>query len=528
MENEYRVLFVGDERQHSSVESGDFFRLLERHSNIESCCLSQIRRQQVQEYRHGIELISRGQAKESFEHLDEHGYIHEDKAQYLEKAAESFVKLTDNGKNPLDCIAVSPTNRECELLTNMVREKLNISNKTANSVDSFRSWGWTKQQLGNIGNYKVGTKIFFNTKVKDLAMPGEMAEVTKITNNELVLSNGKTIKPAVIRNSIDIGDIVSLPLGEGDMVRFTVNLRTPDYKINNGSLAIATSRKNEYILLDSNRKVLSQIQLPEGFKGLKYGWVMTSHAAQGMTSKNVVVAAEKMSKQAFYVGCSRGKYNLALHIPEKDYFKQKLVNIQTERLSVHDLARTKEIDEIPSVKDAEQLKKECYPEPHNLVKEVKERNLRAILRKITKRTVSAFSKMLILIGSYDKRKEEIKQAEKLFPHQNVFDEIPVSKAPAKMPEVAPIAPVAPEPKITPKEMPELDFVIDFSAQLKAMAEAALDAQPTIRVKDLEVERQNNINTKTERDLEDVQRRRAERAERERKRRKPGRGGMGFD
>ena len=34
MENNYRVLFVGDERQHSSVEAGDFFRLLENHSMI--------------------------------------------------------------------------------------------------------------------------------------------------------------------------------------------------------------------------------------------------------------------------------------------------------------------------------------------------------------------------------------------------------------------------------------------------------------------------------------------------------------
>ena len=153
MENEYRVLFVGDERQHSSVEAGDFFRLLEDHSNITKTCLSQIHRQQVQEYRRGIELISAGSALDGFEHLDEHGYIHEDKAAYLERAAEDFVKLTDDGRRPLDCIAVSPTNRECDLLTDMIRQKMKASgrivNDEANPVESFRSWGWTKPQLGN-------------------------------------------------------------------------------------------------------------------------------------------------------------------------------------------------------------------------------------------------------------------------------------------------------------------------------------------------------------------------------------------
>ncbi len=326
LKNQYRVLFVGDERQHSPVEAGDFFRLLENHSLIGKTCLSEIHRQQVMSYRNGIELLAGGKTQAGFELLNECGYIHEDKGQYLERAAEDFVKLTGDGKRPLDCIAVSPTHRECDLLTGMIRQKMKdsgrILNDENNMVESFRSWGWTRQQLGNIGNYQPGTKIFFNTKVKDLASPGEMLEVVKIENETLVLSNGKTVKPSAIRNSIDAGNSVLLPVSNGDIVRFTVNLRTPEYKINNGSLAIATGKLNEYRLLDSRRKELTTIRLPENFCGLKYGWVMTSHASQGMTSKNVVAAAEKMSKQAFYAGCSRGKINLALHVPEKEYFKK--------------------------------------------------------------------------------------------------------------------------------------------------------------------------------------------------------------
>ena len=57
-----------------------------------------------------------------------------------------------------------------------------------------------------------------------------------------------------------------------------------------------------------------------------------------MTSKNVVVAAEKMSGQAFYVACSRGRKNLSLHVPEKEFFKDRLVKIPTERKLVTDIS----------------------------------------------------------------------------------------------------------------------------------------------------------------------------------------------
>ncbi len=402
MENEYRVLFVGDARQHSSVEAGDFFRLLEQHSEITKTSLSQIHRQQTAEYRRGIELIAAGSSKEGFEHLDEHGFIHEDEGKYLEKAADDFVKSTNDGSRPLNCIAVSPTNRECDVLTTMIREKMKaagrIINDENNLVESFRSWGWTKPQLANIDNYQIGTKVFFNTKIRGIARAGEIAEVINITDGRLILSNGKAIKPSLIRSGIDVGDSAPLPVGQGDMVRFTVNLRMPGYKINNGSLAIAAGAPNEYILLDSNRRELMEIRLPENFKGIKYGWVMTSHVAQGMTAQNVVVAAEKMSKQAFYVACSRGKYKLSLHVPEKEYFLKKLMGIPTDRLSVHDLVASNEIDgppvperrNPPGVPPAEELKKECRPDPLALMVEWTKENFAKLARKV-KEKVEALS-----------------------------------------------------------------------------------------------------------------------------------------
>ena len=116
-------------------------------------------------------------------------------------------------------------------------------------------------------------KFSSTRKSGGIAKPGEMAEVLRIEDEKLVLSNGQTVAPAAIRNGIDVGNTIPLPVGKGDIVRFTVNLKTPDFKINNGSLAIATGVASEYILLDSTRRESKKIRLPEEFRGIKYGWV---------------------------------------------------------------------------------------------------------------------------------------------------------------------------------------------------------------------------------------------------------------
>ncbi|MBO4633700.1 MAG: relaxase domain-containing protein, partial [Lentisphaeria bacterium] len=342
LQHDYRILFVGDERQHSSVEAGDFFRLLENYSEIDKTELAEIHRQQDEEYRRGILMASEGDVGGAFDQLDSHGFIHENQGRYLDAAAESFLRLTEDGKRPLDCIAVSPTNRECELLTEKIREKMKskgvLDAGSERQVEAFRSWDWTAEKIADVEHYRPGMRVFLTSKIKEIGNAGEMFEVKAIEGKKLLLSNGQYLNPHQFKDRLDVGEMRELAIAKGDVVRLTVNIKTPDFKINNGSLAIATGNPNEFILLDHNRKELQTVRLPESFHGLKYGWVITSHSSQGMTSKNVVVAAEKMSGQAFYVACSRGRKNLSLHVPEKEFFKDRLVKIPTERKLVTDIS----------------------------------------------------------------------------------------------------------------------------------------------------------------------------------------------
>ena len=72
-----RVIFVGDVRQHVSVEAGDFLRVLETHSHLSRCEVTEIQRQQHAGYKDAVGLLSSGAARDGLAALDKLGWVHE-------------------------------------------------------------------------------------------------------------------------------------------------------------------------------------------------------------------------------------------------------------------------------------------------------------------------------------------------------------------------------------------------------------------------------------------------------------------
>ena len=120
-----RVIFVGDVRQHVSVEAGDFLRVLETHSKLGRCEISEIRRQAAApEYRAAIDRMAAGDAKGGLQAFDELGWIKEGRADYLRTAAADFLRLTGDGESVERCLMVAPTWAENIRLTKCIRDEL--------------------------------------------------------------------------------------------------------------------------------------------------------------------------------------------------------------------------------------------------------------------------------------------------------------------------------------------------------------------------------------------------------------------
>jgi len=336
--NNLRVLFAGDSRQHKSVETGDFFRLLEQHTPIEQFALSKIYRQKDEEYKKAIQFAADGNLEESFNQFDKMNRIHEDGADYLKNAAEQYFNLTENGKKFYTTILVTPTHAEADRLTSVIREKL-IDNDILQGVPElktvFRSAQWGAMRLQNIKNYKAGMSLMFIQNKKGIANAGEVLKIEGIHGKNFLLSNGKTVKLKDICKYIAMGEIRSIELKTGDLIQFNVNRKQDG--ILNGGLAKYLGG-GQMLLLDEKQESLpgGYRRLDSGFCGFSYGWVSTSHKSQGRTSDHVIVAARSLDRAAFYVSASRGRYSADIYCPDKDYFHDFLLK-KGERLNALDV-----------------------------------------------------------------------------------------------------------------------------------------------------------------------------------------------
>ena len=133
----------------------------------------------------------------------------------------------------------------------------------------------------------------------------------------------------------------------------------------NGSLARITDDPRKAWLLYSDGSPRELIDLPGNFAAFQYGWATTSHKSQGRTAENVVAAAQALDRKTFYVALSRGRQNMVLHCPEKDFLKQQLQFRHGDRLSVHDLAADGIIPSeclLPLSEDARARKEKLLPD----------------------------------------------------------------------------------------------------------------------------------------------------------------------
>ena len=364
--NNYRVLFVGDARQHTAVESGDFFRLLEDYSQIQKFSLTDIHRQQNAEYRRGIFECAMGQHEQAFDRFDKQHFIHEGKQKYLEEAAGKYMEYTEQGRYLNRALLVAPTHEECDKLTASVRAKLKeaeVLRGAGRETEVFRSWNKSKAWLKDASNFQPGMTIGFIRNMKGVGKAGEVAKIEAVERKQLILDNGKRIFAKGSSDFIDVGEMRKIELCEGDLIQFRVNLNVK--KIYNGTLARVSADPGKVEILYSDGRPRELINMPESYAAFDYGWVTTSHKSQGRTAENVVVAAESLDRKAFYVALSRGRREMSLHCPDKEHLKRGLAYRTGERASIHDLIRDREISEevmLPLSEPVRERKAELLPD----------------------------------------------------------------------------------------------------------------------------------------------------------------------
>jgi conjugative relaxase-like TrwC/TraI family protein len=309
-EHSARVLFIGDSRQHSSVEAGDFLRVLETHSHMRRMELGAIRRQEHQAYREAVGCLATGAARLGLEKLDELGWVKEGFSNYIRAAASDYVRLTRNGEAQV--LTVTPTWAEQEAFTGELRDKLKAAGRLGKetTVNVHEPLKWTKAQTRNPQNYEPGMVVVFSRSSRGFGA-GEFAPVTRVARGRVFVQTPAGEWPLPLR-SRSFGVCRPRPLGVAAGDRILIRANDRHAGLMNGEIVSVSGIESGVLHLLDGRTIDTA-----KFREFSHGYAVTSHASQSKTVDHVIVAAERLDAKSAYVACSRGRLTCTVHTPDK-------------------------------------------------------------------------------------------------------------------------------------------------------------------------------------------------------------------
>ena len=307
-----RVVFLGDSKQHTSVEAGDFLRVLENHAPLHTVELSDIRRQTVAEYRQAVKMMAVGGAQSGLEALDRMGWVKEGKADYLAAAVGDFMVKSDEGRRLDSVLAVTPTWEENHAFTEHLRAKLKSKGilKAGETVAVHEPLAWTKAQKSRAENFQPGQVVIVQVAAAGFKR-GSSFTVQRVEAGQVFVDteHGERVLP-LRRLNIEVARVRTLEVCAGDKVLVRANDRSAG--LLNGEILTVEKIKDGVITTTDGRKIDTV-----KFKALSHGFAVTSHKSQSKTAEHVVVAAERLDAKSAYVACSRGRISCAVHTPDK-------------------------------------------------------------------------------------------------------------------------------------------------------------------------------------------------------------------
>ena len=331
-----RVILVGDRRQHRSVTAGEPLKLLEQTAGLRVAEVTEILRQQG-DYKKAAQALSEGRTDDAFEELDKLGWIKQvdgaDRDNQLAAAYLEAVAEKKKGGLPKSALVVSPTHAEGDRITQAIRAGL----KSQGNLGEERIIkGWTPSHLTDAQKadpteYEPGDLLQFHQNAAGYKK-----------GSRLIVGEG--IKPPTeLAQRFEAYRPTEIALAIGDRVRVTAGGTTKDgkHRLSNGSLlSVEGFTKRGDIIVDHGW-IISR-----DFGHLTHGYVVTSHASQGVTVDKVFIGVSSESfpatyQRTAYVAVTRGKEQAVIFTDDKKELL-KAVSRPDDPLSATELAESTE------------------------------------------------------------------------------------------------------------------------------------------------------------------------------------------
>src|SRR6266568_4481667 len=302
-----RIVFSGDTRQVQSVEAGDALRILERESSLKSVSLTEVQRQTHALYQDAVKTL-RHSPEEGFQKLEALGAVREVSLEDRSRlVAETHHALHSTGKSVL---VVAPTHEEINQLTDAIREHRRGHGDLGTGERFVRDvpLQWTEAQKREFEHYKEGMVLRFHRSTS-IAEKNEALQVLRVEAKRLIARNehGDTVTVAHKQaKAFSVHEQKEIDVAPGDRLLLMANRHGPDFKVTNGEFVTVRSTSEGKIQLEDGRT------LPANYREFDYGYAVTAHRGQGKTVDAVIVAADSMKRELFYVAATRGRKEIAV------------------------------------------------------------------------------------------------------------------------------------------------------------------------------------------------------------------------
>jgi conjugative relaxase-like TrwC/TraI family protein len=321
-----RIVFSGDTQQIQSVEASDALRVLERESQLRSTSLTQVQRQTVREYREAIEEL-RTNPDRGFSKLDDIGAVREvmqeDRAAAVAEAYAQAQGRTNLYGQPGRVLVVCATHDEIGRVTDAIRSHRKLSGELGPGTSTWRhvALNWTDAQKRHTARYRPGQWLEFHRATKEIGR-NEVLEVIGVERGRIVTRNerGKQkILTAKQSRCFSVYEGQAIEVSAGDRLLLMANRRDTNFRATNGEV-VTVSRVNDAggIELEDGRV------LPSGYRQFQHGYAVTAHRSQGKTADAVIISADAMKKELFYVSASRARESITVVTSDKELLRDSI------------------------------------------------------------------------------------------------------------------------------------------------------------------------------------------------------------
>ena len=194
---------------------------------------------------------------------------------------------------------------------------------------------WTVAQKGEVSNFRPGQILGFHRAIKGIARH-ETLEVIRVEGEGVIARNasgGEHTLTAKHAKSFDVLEQRTIEVAAGDRLLLTANRRESGLCVTNGEIVtVAQVDAAARIHLEDGRT------LPANFRQFAHGYAVTAHRSQGKSVDAVIISADGMQKELFYVAASRGRESVQVITSDKERLRQTVAR-STVRKSASELAR---------------------------------------------------------------------------------------------------------------------------------------------------------------------------------------------